>query len=257
MKTAQRTGIFFLLFLFTFFVQQVQAQDAGSGVAILVQIANENVQDGQLISATDNGYTISRLGYDPKLFGVVTDTPAVSLEDPTTPNARYVLQTGKAFVQVTTLNGEIKNGDLITSSEIPGVGQKATKNGYMLGTALEGYTNENPRETGKILVALNPGFNSQNTDVRGSLLQDFNQSLSAPFVTPLNALRYILAAFTVVVGIITGIWFFGRVSSRGVEAMGRNPLAGKLIVSSVVLNLALTLAVIGVGVFIAFLILAI
>jgi F0F1-type ATP synthase membrane subunit c/vacuolar-type H+-ATPase subunit K len=52
-----------------------------------------------------------------------------------------------------------------------------------------------------------------------------------------------------------GFVFFGRVVARGVEAMGRNPLAGSLIAVSVVFNLILTVVIMLVGLGIAYLIL--
>lgn len=231
--------------------------DPGSGVAVLVDVKDVNVQDGQLISSTQEGYKISRSAYDPSLFGVVTDIPAVSLEDPSSrfTNPKYVLYSGKAYVQVTAFNGEIKVGDPLTSSEIAGAAQKASNNGFLLGTALEAYANSNPRTPGKILVSLDPDFSSQIFAARANLIENFRRLLSAPYLTPLEALRYIMAALTILISIGIGIWFFGRVSSRGVEAVGRNPLAGRLILSSVFLNVIITVVVVGVGILVAYLIL--
>lgn len=39
-------------------------------------------------------------------------------------------------MKVTTINGDIASGDFITTSDIPGVGMKATEPGRVIGKAL-------------------------------------------------------------------------------------------------------------------------
>lgn len=43
---------------------------------------------------------------------------------------------GRVPVKVSTKNGEIRPGDYITTSDIPGVGMKATEAGHVIGKAL-------------------------------------------------------------------------------------------------------------------------
>src|SRR3972149_5460851 len=51
-----------------------------------------------------------------------------------------IANTGEINVNVTTINGPIKVGDYVSSSEIPGKGQKASEfTGYMLGVALASF----------------------------------------------------------------------------------------------------------------------
>jgi len=95
---------------------------------------------------------------------------------------------GRVPVKVSTENGEIKAGDFLTSSSIPGVAMKATKPGQVVGKALEDFDgvsslNEYMLEdgirvkTGKILVFVNvtyadPGnfLASLSLDEQGNLL---------------------------------------------------------------------------------------
>jgi hypothetical protein len=41
--------------------------------------------------------------------------------------------------------------------------------------------------------------------------------------------KYIIAGFVVIGSVMLGFYFFGQVASRGIDALGRNPLAGKMV----------------------------
>lgn len=229
------------------------ADPLSAGVAITLDIPAKSVHDGDIISSTNQGYILSKIEYDSSIFGVVTLNPAIGIENTTSENKTYVLTSGQAKVRVTAKNGAIKKNDLITSSTTPGVGEKATGNGYVLGNAVENYSNT--KATGTILVNINPYFNNASASVRGNLLTTFQKAGSAAFLSPFEALRYIAAALVAIVSFILGITYFGRVATKGVEAVGRNPLAGRLIELSVALNVILTGIIIGIGLLIAYLIL--
>ena len=49
---------------------------------------------------------------------------------------------GRVPVKVSTKNGDIKPGDYITTSDIPGIGMKATEPGRVIGKALTGLSGE-------------------------------------------------------------------------------------------------------------------
>jgi hypothetical protein len=91
--------------------------------------------------------------------------------------------------------------------------------------------------------------------VGNNLLQTLQIAFSAPYLAPLNALRYVFAVGLVVLSFVVAVGYFGRVSNTGIEALGRNPLAGKLIIFSVMLHLAMAFSIVSVGVVIAYLVL--
>lgn len=258
--------VFFLRGIFLFLVTLVaftgvmsspvlaQTGTISSGIATMVEI-KERVSPGDIITFTLQGYKKSTTEYDPNVFGIVVDTPEVALEQTNSANTHPVISQGKAYVKVSSSNGIINPGDLITTSKLPGVGQKATKTGYMIGTALESHTNTNPQQIGTILVTLDIGLITQETSKTNSLMDSLKLALEAPAVSPVNALRYFLAAAIVIIGFVFAIAFFGRVSARGVEAIGRNPLASRLIMLSMIFHLGLALVIILVGIVIAYLIL--
>lgn len=251
----------FLVILLTFsaFIRSHQRvlADSGSGIAISVPIADKNVQDGDIVSSQNGAYYLSKVVYDHTVYGVVTLTPAVAFESTSGPKTNPVISSGEVFVRVSTLNGAIKQGDGITTSTIPGVGQKADKAGFIVGIALANYSEKDPRKVGKILVSFAPRFNTDSLGgtVKANLIDTFRNAPEAMTMSPLISLRYILAAIIAILSFILGFVYFGKVAMNGVEALGRNPLAGKLIQFSVILNLLLTMLIVGVGLVIAYLIL--
>lgn len=229
-----------------------------SGIAVSVTLNNPNAKDGSVISSTQNGYTLTNTPYDPSLYGVVTTSPAVVFENniaTESSNTRFVISSGKAYVLVSTANGPIGKNDLLTSSDIPGVAVKAVQNGYVLGTATDSYTNSDPKAVGKILASINIHYNSSFLDTRTNLIDSLRLVGSATFLSPLASLRYLIAGIVAAVAFALGFIYFGRVATKGVEALGRNPLAGRLIQISVVVNVLLAGLIVLVGLAIAYLIL--
>lgn len=249
------------LLLVLIFTGNTFAQDvlSGTGVAISVPIAGQTVQDGDIIAATEEGYKLADSPHQPSIYGVITDRPAIFLEngDSNLGKTYPVLTSGKAYVRVSTVNGEIKKNDFITSSDRKGVGQKATANGYVLGNALEDYTASDPNSTGKILTYIDPHFNAAFIAVRENIIQNLKNISSSPTLAPLTTFRYLLAALIAVGSFIIGFIHFGRIVKTGIEALGRNPLASIFIEVSVLMNIVLTIGIVLAGLGVSYLILAI
>lgn len=245
-------GVFALL---TFFFAKTNGQETSSGVAISIPMAQKDAKDGSIISSSAKGYVLSSVPYDPSVYGVITEDPSLFIQNTNLPDTKPAVTSGKAYVRVSTINGAIKINDFVTSSEIPGVGQKATINGFILGTALQNYSEVNPNKTGKILVSIDPRFSSSFTGFRGNLIQLLRDSGGVFNLSPLASFRYILAAFIAILSFLLGFIYFGRAARSGVEAMGRNPLAGRMIQLGIIFNLVLTIGIMAVGFGIAYLIL--
>lgn len=246
----------FLLLIAVIVPQKAVGQEA-LGIATYIPIQDTTVVDGAIVSSDSKGYILSTVAYDPLIFGVVTKNPAISLETGViTANTYPVVSKGNVYVRVASGNGVIKKGGYVTSSATPGVGQRADKNGYIIGVALEDYLEKDPKKIGKMLVSINIRVGSaSNTNVGSGLFDALKLGVAAPFLTPITSLRYFLAAIIAGAAFILGFLFFGSVAKTGIEAMGRNPLAGRLIQTGVVMNLILTLAIMLGGLAIAYFIL--
>jgi hypothetical protein len=243
------------LFLTSLFLAQpVVAQDLSTGLALSMPV-NGEVVEGDIVCSDQASVKRCQGTYMSNIVGVVTNSPSILIDNQNLTDAAPILTNGEGKARVSVANGTIKSGDFITTSETAGVGMKAAKSGYVLGTAME-----DANEDGIILVKIGirpalvrPALVTSNQ--RGNLLEAAKDALLAPYLSPLSSLRYVLAAIAAATAFILGFMYFGRVARSGVEAIGRNPLAGKMIQFSVILNLLLTLVIMGSGLLIAYLIL--
>ncbi len=223
------------------------------GIAVSISIS-DTVKDGDIICSDSNGYALCKKANDPSIFGVVNDKPAAYF-DVIVKNKHLVLSNGEVKVNVSGESGKIAEGDLITTSATPGEGQKATKNGYVLGVAEEAFGGANKDAKGQILVSLNIHPTSSLSDVKTNLIETVRGGLAGATVSPFATLRYSVAALMVILAFILGFIYFGRVAKAGVEAIGRNPLAGRQIQFNIVLNILLTIGIVIAGLVIAYFIL--
>lgn len=253
--TALIISAFLLLALGILSPVSIYAQSKSVGTAVSILIIDKNVKDGNIIVATPKGYGLTATAYDSNMYGVYTESPAIFLQNTADTATKPVTTSGKANVLVSSVNGNIKKNDFITTSTIKGVGEKATRNGMVLGTALQDYSSSNQKATGKILVAINPHFNASFADTRTNVLEVLRNASDPTTLTQATSLRYVLAAGIVLISFGIGFVYFGRVTSSGVEALGRNPLASRMIQFSLILNLALMVIIIIVGLGIGYMIL--
>jgi hypothetical protein len=104
--------------------------------------------------------TKSSSAYDPKVAGVISDPETTALmiggshpSDVNRSDVKPLAISGRVLTQVSTRNGVIRKGDLLTTSYLPGHAMKATKQGFTLGKALESFeAGPNGETTGKIWV---------------------------------------------------------------------------------------------------------
>jgi F0F1-type ATP synthase membrane subunit c/vacuolar-type H+-ATPase subunit K len=235
--------------------RSVYAQE-DSVIAVSVEVLNEDVEEGMIVSLVDGSYVLSTREYDSRIFGVVVFNPSLSLQDTNLENFQYVATSGEAPVRVSGANGNIKAGDYITSSNIAGIGQRVDTNGYVVGIALEDYTFESPNDVILMYAYIDTGPVVLERGLDRNIFELLRSGFRVPFLTPLTAFRYILAALVSLVAFLIGFSSFGRISGSSIEALGRNPLASKSIRSTVILNFLFTLGVVLIGLAISYLILS-
>jgi hypothetical protein len=241
--------LFFVVYIL-FLPALVYGQENFAAGIAQVSLVEGDAQDGDIICNFEDINKPCDEPYSTNMMGVYVANPAVVLDNLSLPDGLPIASNGKVYVRVSVIQGAIKTGDYITTSDQPGIGVKADKSGYVLGVSLE------DTDTDRIIlvnVGIKPAFVAGN--VRGSLLDITKEALLSPYLAPLASLRYVLAAVSAAGAFILGFMYFGRVARSGVEAIGRNPLAGRLIQFSVILNLLFTLVIMGTGLAIAYLIL--
>jgi hypothetical protein len=246
--------LFFCAFLSLLFVvspawAQLQ-EDISFAVAKI--IADPEVVDGDIVSINLEGEIVrANNSFDPLMYGIVTDTGTIVYYP--TEEGTPILRGGIATVNATTLTGDIEPGDYVTSSPIAGKAQKTNvQDGWIVGIALTGLTEgdgqaitfeERQLTQGTIQVSLvlGPAIEGTAGDV-SRLVDQIGSVLLANVQTPSGTnsfFRFLLAALIAIAAIAIGFGSFGRNITRGIEAIGRNPLAKRQIQAMIILNIFL------------------
>jgi hypothetical protein len=182
---------------------------------------------------------------DPLLIGIISTQPGVTLgsidSETHKEDHRALALSGRVPAKVSTENGEIKIGDYLTSSSIPGVAMKATGFAKVVGMAMENYSG-GPSETGRIMVFINL---QSNAPVRGELVFDLNGRLvwsegttTAAFATSTEGVATTTASSTdgfLLSPIFTRIWegLLSKLSDFGVLISESFVRINNLFVSSI------------------------
>src|SRR3989338_1669915 len=239
---------------------QLGAENISADVTVSYPLVDVDATDVDILVSTDKGLVRATDAYNIKLFGIVKKESIVVFKqegNDTIPVARGVV----VRVNVTDLNGEINQGDYVTSSPIAGKGQRADKTGYSIGTAMGGFepvsteTIEGKEVTiGTVPVALKIEFVELSTP---RLIEQLTTALFQSAQDPnkfAEMVKYIIAGIVVLASFLTGFFTFSRSVANGVEAIGRNPLAKVSIYLSIGLNMIFTIVITGVGIFASILI---
>ena len=129
---------------------------------------------GTLVCQGTNGVIPCSSPNSPDILGVISQD-AGFVGGTQADNTVLVGLLGQIPVNVASTSGAINQGDLITSSSIPGVAQKATGSGQVIGKAMANY---NGSGTGQIMVAVSSVFADPNSAL-SNLNFDANGNLQA------------------------------------------------------------------------------
>lgn len=229
-------------------------------IATTEEVSDTDAVNGDIIRRNeDETLTRSSQSYDPAMIGVVAEN-AIIVYHEVEGEGIPIVWDGETMVNVTTLGGPIASGDPITSSAIAGKGQKASTNAsWLLGSALESFSDEDgtPTEyegrqirqgTIRVRLSITPGQVSEVSELT-KLIDQIGTLFLSNIETPERTerlFRYILAALIAIASIAIGFGSFGKNVTRGIEAIGRNPLARTQIQAMIVLNIIL-IATITIG----------
>jgi len=203
-----------------------------SQLAVNLEIKDDQAKEGDILSITKEGLVRSAVAYDISTFGVIVASPVISVE-PRSDSTSAVASGGVGQVKVSTKAGSIAVGDFIATSDEAGVGQKATQSGYVLGRALANYDKSDGVETIPVEIDI------KYADAAGGSASGGKKGLLGLISEPENFklfLRY-LAGFLIGLATLVGaVYAFVKFLTNGITALGRNPMAKKTIISSMVLS---------------------
>ncbi len=155
-------------------------QLAQSGIADWAEYIKKDsttqIPFGSLVCLNQNG-NAQACQISQAIIGVASSHPTIIAGQDQGNTSIAVGMTGIVRTYVSTANGTILPGDMITASTLPGVGVKAIKAGQIVGRAIEGFSGKNT--TGSILVEVNPGWYDPDVYVTDTgnlnLSEDLNQ----------------------------------------------------------------------------------
>jgi hypothetical protein len=230
--------------------------------------ADQAVSVGSLVSldTTPSKVVLANTNNTEALVGVVVEAASSLLTLSSGDQEVQVATTGKAPVLVSTINGDIKTGDKITTSPLEGVGMKATTSGKVLGIAQGDFNaasegalsrdvadkkNENHKvAVGKVPVEVSVAYYVVGTGDENSLIPPLLQKLTNAIAgKKVSVIRIILSfLLLLLVLIVDGIFVYGSVRSS-IISIGRNPLSQasirKSLIQVAVIALAILLASVG------------
>ncbi len=217
-------------------------------IAKNLKVIDEKAKVGDIVSQTKKGLVRSSVPYDKNIIGVVGENPIMIFNKPTT-TTLPIITWGETLVRVSNENGQIKKGDFITSSNKPGVGQKATENGFVIGKAME----DLKEKEGLITAFINIQYAIIEKPEWGGVLAKIARGVAKPENIP-EVLRYIFALLVGGGSFTIGFLSFVKALREGIAGISRNPLARKSIITAMTLNLIgisiLTTAGLGLALFV-------
>ncbi|OGH37468.1 MAG: hypothetical protein A3B44_02530 [Candidatus Levybacteria bacterium RIFCSPLOWO2_01_FULL_38_21] len=139
---------------------------------------NQNIDFGSVLCLNTNGLVYPCDKESGNIVGVASEHPSFLGGENLGERSIPVGLVGEVLTKVSNINGGIKPGDLLTSSSVPGIAEKAVKPTTMVGRALESFdssdctTSYSPENfglvesnkicTGKIFILLNIGYYDPN-----------------------------------------------------------------------------------------------
>jgi len=234
-------------------------------IAKSYQIEDETSDGDVIVLDKDGNPKLGKALSDGKFLGVVELSPRIVYRkgaiDSATEGAQAagtsIIQYGEVEVNITLESGAVLPGDLIGMSSIPGKAQKAgTSVKDVIGVALGSYDGAEvlgtagPDNTqyGKVLMLIQPGSAVMDPNLGSfldrillSVIQNVDQAEGSALV-----IRYILSFLIVITSLITTFSTMGKNITKGIESIGRNPLAKGQIQTMIVINVVL-IAIINIG----------
>ncbi len=230
----------------------------------------ENISMGALVSVKNNSSdtiepaTTKTSG---SLIGVAINDGSSLLEIGTSGTKQVQVATsGIVPALVSNYNGEIKQGDPITSSPIKGVGMKATSNAKVIGLAqgtMTGTSKQKAQVEGggeqeftfgqvDVLVSVSYHYQQPEKTIIPAAIQNVADSIAGRKV---DSTPIIVSTIIFVVMLVTVSSIIYSMIRSSIISVGRNPMAQSAVYRDIIQLSILVLAIIGVSVIAIYLVL--
>lgn len=253
------TAVVFLLFCLVFvnttFAQKNNGEsDFGIAYPVFVELEeNQTIENGMIVSHFNGSYRLSSEAYDRSIVGSINLFPKIEFTETVDTNKTSIISSGVTKVLVSGESGAIKTGNYVTASSVAGVGMKATKSGFTLGIAMEDFSGDTTGDRGLINVRVGKDFtfaqDTPDSETISNRLRDIvSLSAIAAIDDPKEVLKYLIAGVILISAVVIAFVSFSRTSQKGIEALGRNPLAKSSIMTGIFVNILVSVTIIGAGI---------
>lgn len=126
--------------------------------------SSEVLEPGDIVSVSIGGpveVSKSHVEYDNQVIGIVATNPGIVLGNKDGENYYPIALAGRVPVKIAPISEPIQKGDMITTTTVPGYGQKATQGGRVIGTALDIWEPGSDKDT--VTVFVNNTWNEENS----------------------------------------------------------------------------------------------
>lgn len=111
-------------------------------------------ENGDIITSTTGNISSGQL--NKSTLPYQEEICAIYVLDKFQHNAVQIAEKGIVHVKFSSKNGEVRKGDYVTSSDVPGTAMKATQSGMIIGVALEESSNK-----GLLKILVQPSWVNQ------------------------------------------------------------------------------------------------
>lgn len=239
-----------VLVLFVFFADTVHAASITYEFSAPTKLTN-----GTIVSLDTKTKTVSKTVKSTvdQMYGVIANAGDISISDTGQSQKVPVATTGVVPTLVSTANGDINIGDPITVQSIEGIGERAIRSGRVVGIAQSNFTDRSKGAkkvtttskgvkhdvyVGFVDVKVSASDYTPATalinqrDARNrNMLEKIADNLTGKIVKPMGL---IIAGLVLLVGIFVSAFLITSSSYSSMIAIGRNPLAEKKVLRSLV-----------------------
>lgn len=226
--------------------------DTGLQTGMAVVISTESSDSSQIERATQDA--------SQRVVGIVT-TIDDSLVTVTSSSTKVLVESeGEVEAYTTDMNGEVKKGDSLVLSPLKGILMKGTDaSATVIGVASADFSSASPEDytiaddsktktvkIAKVKVNLNHQSVTSNIDKTDSSLSRIGRRVAGKDISEIRILVALIMFFLIMV--VEGSILYGGISSS-ISALGRNPLARKIIRQELfrVVSIAIGVLLIGLG----------
>lgn len=270
----QRLPIVFVLVLLALVGACLVGGRADADTVSQAFTSNNQLTQGSVVSLKANSQTVvelANIANNEGLLGVVVGSQNVLVNLNTNDGNTQVVSNGQVSVLVSSINGEVKNGDLLTSSPIAGVAMKATEPTRVVGTAQEDFTQAKQKRSQTIkdkdgkdttvtigVLAANIAIGSYsppNSLENNSLVSGVQSFAISATGKPVSIVRAVIAILVLLIAAAVSVVILYTSLTSSIRSIGRNPLSKHAILQSLIQVIVAVVAIMLSGFAIVYLIL--